>query len=1021
MSKKAELTITDSYYKVFDILTDKLAGKTQSLSEKNVIFCEEKISLMAERAICAKFNGTFNTDVYSFVNYLKSRRKIDALSREGSAMVVKRILIDLPLSVLKAGKTNLAPTLFDLIIQLKSAAVSPDELKAAVPYLPEGNRGKVEDIAAVYKAYEEFIAEHNLTDQSSVLNYLSEEIEKDEKLKGARVILLGYNSLTKQARRAILSLLKVAGEVIFIATGGENRFLFVNEIEGVFRDLCKTSGITPEEIRVPSYDKKETEVLSKKLFNLLENKNSKEDTDDIFINQAANPESEIHAIAGTIAVGVKGGAKYRDYTVALPDVKAYGKYIKYYFNLFDVPYFIDEKITPDTYPLIRLILSYFDVFRKNRERSAVVSFFKNPLFCDDKNLTDFMENYLIRYNVNYGNIEKPFTFGGDDLTKAEEFRKRITPYVRNFDLAGMLKGLNVKERNENLTQLLRDRGESVAAEVNSQLYEAVMKILGDMDKILSGTEITVSEMKNIFKSGVAAMQISVIPQYYDAVYVGDYRKTALAKAKNLFAPFLTSSVPAVKEDVALLTDDDIKNLNKKTEIDPTVRIVNLREKENFGVSLLAFSDKLYLSYPQVDGGGKKTVPSEAIKYFSRSFNLKTYSFDKRYVAEKESILRFAEDCEAFSKKKKSDITEAAAFYTVSDNPIKEDILAAVKKELKIQLEGFNRELFSAASPTRIEDYHKCPYMVFLSRVLRLNADDGEFSAISVGNVMHGIFKEYFSNLKDVKDRESSDALFERSKEAAFKNTDYDKFFSDEETKELMERVLTEAKNYCYKYFCNLNKTSFKPVKFEEKINYRLPESKVNLYGSVDRVDKYTDGENEYLRIIDYKTGKVEDDDNLLYAGLKLQLYLYAAAFRNETAKISGMYYSPIKEEYADSDKKNRFLAVGKTLADENAINAQHLVGNDDGVAFADDIKSPRAKKERSFPEEVINACIDYAVNICDLAVKRMREGVIVAFPYEGSCGYCPYSAICKKPFGENYRSVSNMTCAKISTINGEEK
>ena len=1013
MSKNAELIITDSYFKIFDILTDKLAGKTQSLSEKNVIFCEEKISLMAERALTEKFGGTLNTDVYSFSNYLKSRRKIDALSREGSAMAVKRILLDLSLSVIKAGKTNIAPTLFDLIIQLKSASVSSADLFDSLPFLPDGKREKIKDVATVYAAYEDFIYKNGFTDQSSVMDYLPEEIEKDENLKGARIILLGYNSLTVQARRAVRSLVKVAGEVIAVVSGGENGFLFVNEIADVIRNIFKSAGATVNETFVPSYDKDETALLVKTLFNPLTKKREPPVTRNILINRASNPESEAFAIAGTIAKGVKSGARYRDYTVALPDVKAYGKYLKYYFNLFNVPYFIDEKITPDTYPLVRLILSYFDVFRKNYERSAVVEFFKNPLFCDDKELTDFMENYFIRYNVNYDAVLKPFVFGEEDLEKAENFRMSLMPYFTRFDLGGMLFSLKVKEKNEALSNSLSNRGEAVAAEINAQVYDAVMKILADMDKILSGVEISYSERKNVFKSGVSAMQLSVIPQYYDAVYVGDYRKTALAKAKNLFAPSLVSGVPAVKEDVALLTDDDIELLKVKANIDPTVRIVNLREKENFGVALLAFSDKLYISYPEVDGGGKKTASSEVLKYFYKSFNLTPYSFNGRYVTEKESVLSFAEDCEAFSEKILAEIPQAAAFYAVSDNPVKDEILKAVKKELKIRLDGVKRDLFTETSPTKIESYHECPYKAFLTRILRLGeSDDGEFSALSVGNLMHGIFKEYFANVSAVKDKESSDALFNACAGKILEKAEFKKFLADKESAELVKRVLTEAGNYCYKSACNLNGTSFKPDKLEYKVSYVLPETKVNLVGNVDRVDAFNDGEEKYVRIIDYKTGEVKSADDLLYAGVKLQLYLYAAAFTDGKTKISGLYYAPIKEEYSVTDDKNKYIVVGKTLNDEKSLAAQRSGG--DLPAFADERIT--GKTEKVFSAEIINSCINYAVKICDLAVKRMREGVIVPSPYDTACEYCQFAAMCKKPFGDNTRKVAKTSCKTIAEI-----
>ena len=49
----AKLILTDSYFNLFDILTKELKNSANTLSGKNLVFCEEKVSLMAERKICA--------------------------------------------------------------------------------------------------------------------------------------------------------------------------------------------------------------------------------------------------------------------------------------------------------------------------------------------------------------------------------------------------------------------------------------------------------------------------------------------------------------------------------------------------------------------------------------------------------------------------------------------------------------------------------------------------------------------------------------------------------------------------------------------------------------------------------------------------------------------------------------------------------------------------------------------------------------------------------------------------------
>ena len=93
MAKNIKLISTNSYFNIFNLLCKELEDKT-SINEKNLIFMEEKGSLMAESIICSTFGGAFNTEVYSFGNFLRLKRGEDkVLSKEGSAMVINTPII----------------------------------------------------------------------------------------------------------------------------------------------------------------------------------------------------------------------------------------------------------------------------------------------------------------------------------------------------------------------------------------------------------------------------------------------------------------------------------------------------------------------------------------------------------------------------------------------------------------------------------------------------------------------------------------------------------------------------------------------------------------------------------------------------------------------------------------------------------------------------------------------------------------------------------------------------------------
>ena len=244
---QARLILTDSYFNIFPLLTKNLCGKANDLTHKNFVFCEEKLTLMAERAIANAFTGTFNTEVYSFGNFLRAKKTVKGLlSKEGSAMAVKKILSELPLKCFNRAKINLAPTLFELISQLKSAKVSSDDLLCAAAETDGVLSNKLSDIADVFSAYESYLTSNGLSDQSSALYYLPEIIDGDQEIAKADVFIVGFSGFTAQIKSAVNSLIRKSRSVTAILVGGKNSFAFVNETSEAFKKLCEKQRVPCE-------------------------------------------------------------------------------------------------------------------------------------------------------------------------------------------------------------------------------------------------------------------------------------------------------------------------------------------------------------------------------------------------------------------------------------------------------------------------------------------------------------------------------------------------------------------------------------------------------------------------------------------------------------------------------------------------------------------------------------------------------------------------------------------------------
>ena len=1034
MNKTAKLFICPSDQYIFDVLNGCLEGKTAGLDFKNLIFCEEKVSLMAERSILSAYGGSFNTDVRSFGNYLSERRKTpNVLTREGSAMAVKKILLTTPLDCFAPSKSNLAPSLFELLMQLKSAGVSPDDISRAGECVTGILKNKLSDIGKVYRLYEQFLSDNGYDDQGSVLSGLSSAIENDGELKNTDVYLVGYNGWTSQARSAVSALIKNARSVTAILTGGKNEYLYLNETAEVFRSLCVKAGVKCDTRMADDRSVRESKIIKENLFNPFAFGSEITETDKIVYSAPYTVREEIENIAKRIKKLVRSGVKYKEITVALPDTELYGDELKRIFALYEIPLFLDERKKPVNHPLIRLISDYADVFRKNRERNALCAFFKNPLFCTDKRLTDEFENYLFKYNVNYGRIFVPFTFGEEENPLAEynAFREKICSVIKDFDVSGMLKKLDVKNTLKDFSEGLKDNGEYDQAAVNDQIYDAAEGILGQIELILGGTPITVSEFRTLFSGGVAALELSIIPQYADAVFAGGFRETGLACAKYLFAPGLTDSVPKVKDDVALLNDSDIDKLSSvKISVEPKIKIVNRRERESVGLGLSAFEKKLYLSCPLFSPDGKENVKSEIITYFARLFTLRSTDGEDKtdglseYMTEKQGLYSFARGCGEYIDGISADLKFPAVYYYLyKDSDKVKNIASRLNREPKIRLEGDSRAVIRpVTSPTVIEDFYACPYKSFASHFLRLkDREEGYVNPLSAGNLIHEIFSGFVKNIDFINGADSFDEVFRSAVQPVITRPEYSRYFSEGETSAAVNRIIKEAEKFCGKIHAQFLRSKFRPVEFEAAFGFgkkypavELAGGKVRLTGKIDRIDAYED----YYRVVDYKTGSVDATDKSLFAGVKLQLYLYAAAVKDK--KLAGVFYYPVYDRYVAPEDKDAPMAAGKFLDDRRILLAQDSGLGEKGVSDLLPVVFDNDRIKKASTASALNAYVGYALKVSDKAAEYMLDGVIAQSPYCGTCEYCKYKGLCDRAMPERELGSVNESIIE-SSFDGEGK
>ena len=1006
-----KVILTNSYFNIYSLLIEQLK-KEGCFSQSNLIFCEEKSTLMVERNIANKFGGSFFTRVFSFGDYMRAFNKDKTiLSPEGSAMVIKKLLNEANLSILNKGK-NIATAIYTQIAQLKSAKVSPLDLEQVSLSTKGLLKEKIVDLAKIYSLYEDYLIENNIDDQSTVLNGFSSVVESQEELLNTNIFVVGFSRLTKQNLEGISSLIKKGKSFTAILPFGDNKFAFVNETAKKIKDLAVSMGEEYIEERVSSPFLDEAKFITDNLF-CPKISATKKETDKIHLYIARDQMEEAEKVASVIASEVRLGKRYKDFTVILPS-SADKNIVKKAFSLLGVPAYFDTEYQAENHPLISLIFSYLNVFIKNFEREALLSLVKNPLFCEDKGVVDSFINYVYKFNVNYSLFKKPFKFSSstdDKLEEAEKIREKLISNFNKFDVLEFLENNNVKEKLDSYAVKLKDLSCSEEGAVTEQIYSKVVEILKEIQFILKD-QVTYIEYKNIFASGVASLKLSIIPQYNDAVFVGDFKECAYAVADNLFVMGLTSSVPDVKEESTLLTDKEMDALaSLKLLIEPKVKIVNHRRREEIALGLGSFFNKLYLSMPANKFGKEKNQPSQILTFIQNNFTLLPFPITSKYISFNQGVKNFSISLSNYCLKESVDIEDALSFYGATDKQKTNAIIEGANAEVKTHLKDKSIKQDGVVSPTTLENFYECPYKSFITHALGVKEREiGEVSGIAVGNIMHDIFYLYLSKINSVSDQESSNKLFSECAEEVLKDERYAKFIAGSDTLTQINLALKECKKHCFNTYNFINKSTLKPSKdnLERSFYYQI-DDKTTLYGKVDRIDE----NDEYFRVIDYKTGKVDDTDAGLYYGIKLQLYLYSLAVKDKV--LAGLYYFDVQDEYDKKGEAKKPYLKGKTLNEMEAVVSQDSSIKDEGKSTFLPITIEEDEIKGASDKETILALVDYAKKMCKNAVDHMNDGVIIPSPIESACKYCKFKSMCNV-FDEDKRKIIKISENEIADI-----
>lgn len=1058
-----------SYADCAEVLTKKLKC-TRAVDERNVIFCEDKLTLTIEKAVLKKCGGSFDTVVTTFKRYLSSHVNTDkVLNKSGSAVVVKKILSEHNSEfgfVCKKNYRGLPLTVYNLISQLVSSSVTPEDVLDCAEKTEGILSAKLHDIYLAYKLYFNEI-EGRWLDSGTYLDKLPKAIEEDADIKKQDVYLVGYSSWTAQACEIVKSLIKNAKSVTLLAVCGENEGFFLNETYKKFVALCgRLKTPYDEESYFPKNEKQSVRLIRENLYNpkvFSPLYQPAVDEKGVYVYTAKDIADECEYVAKIIRNGiVNEGKRYRDFAVAVGNTAEYGGTVKRVFAEYEIPVFCDEKKKLSDSLTFRFIERSFAVAEQNFDKDDVYALIENKLFLNDFALKDEYTKKAKAFGFNRTRFLRGFSDGS--LSVVTEWLKKIKEIIpkkgKAQDFAEAVASLflcfDVDKKIEKICKKSENYGDTVESAFLTQCSQKINELLKTVSDLSGESVLKTDEYLQLIKAGAEANEISVIPQSSDAVYVAEIKDVRLRKIDTLFAIGLNGDIPFGKTDTALLTDADIDCLEDLQRlIEPKVALVNEREKENLCLALTSFENKLVLTCSVKTGKGEKNSKSEIITYAEKIFGKKISKsfadiYDSRdenvlvktlslnYSAYKPAVKEFVKECSSYAGGMAENLDAPSSFYRATDESLKEklkDMVSDNKKpyateELK---ESLARENISVS---RLETYFSCPYKEYADYGLKLKEEDtGDVKSLDIGNIIHDVLDAVVSELPRLKDKKEAETLAVKRAEEIISSDEYKVYAETARGNYRLKRTASEAVRISGAVYEQFEYSDFKPAGTEiafgkgekyDGVIIKGEKGDAVLNGKIDRVDVY----DKYVRVVDYKTGaELKNTEELLYTGNKIQAFLYMHALKSLGKIPSGVYYEYIKDSYTKADE-NEYTLNGYTLNSEEIVRASDKRLTEKGtsnlleVTLAGDGKVK--DKKSVLNEETFDAFVEYSYKIAESGVSDMQRGFIAPTPYEGACEYCKYNALCGfqnnvTGVARRVTGVSNQTILNVIDKKGGEE
>lgn len=1031
----------------------------------------EQFTFETERALCASLGGLLDVQVCSFTSLAKAvlretgERRV-FLTKQGRRMVIRKCAEDAAASLTAFARVYDRPGFSgacdDFFTLCKRFDILPAQLEQAVARLPGGAplQMKLEDLARVYRAYEEHLFERQM-DAEDAFFALCERLPASS-VKGAEVIIDGFDLVSEQLFDIIGALMDVSPHVtvaLRLDHGPRVRdarvFAGEERVHARLRAIAAEKGQTVDYIRLPQANDAQNQSANKApalvyleregfAYPFAPYEGGAEGAVRLFAGTDVRAEAE--AAADAVLLAAASGLRFREMAVIATDMEKYIEPVSRALEKRGIPFFTDAKHPLAGYAAAQLLLSALRAAARSFPAGELVRLAKSGFTGVSRGEAEAFENYILETNLRGNLFARPL--GERAPEGAEQARAKLmgplfalraglsasrTAAGKAAALYDYMLALDLREQLLALTKALGESGRLELMEEHAQVFNMLLELISQMHAILGEGRISTARFIDIFEEGVRAYEVGVIPTSADQLLLGSLGRS---RARDLEALFVLGAsqgmFPAAVLDDGMVSDAEIASLSALGL--PKLPDTGMRgDKELADVYGAATKPRklLYLSYSLTGADAAPCALIDRIREIFPDIPVESDIMPGPPATSQSALRRLAALLRAGVDAGEMPKDAAPLYGALAAYPGEGYVprLATIERALfhGVSPEPFGKELARAlygtamrGSASRLESFNQCPFRHFARYGLRLeprreyrerSADEGVFchdalcaftQALIDANKPPALFEEdeidqmLAAILPPLAAQHNGGVLLDTARNRAL--------FA-----RLSRKIVATAKAIVRqlaagKFKLEGSEVAFGPGRLFPALALELPGGvRYELTGRIDRIDRYTsEAGDSYVRVIDYKTGDASFAIADLFAGIKLQLPLYASAVtalaraEEKAARVAGMYYLPVADPAVNDEEPEamlraitaRFRMRGLSLRDAELLEAGGA-----GTSFAQRLG------KYAVDAASLESAARFAREKAAQTAVSIYEGHAEALPYRKkngrtACGICDYPTVC---------------------------